>query len=191
MRLSEHGSPLETHARKIATIPSHRQRIWGLCYRMTGDRFAADDLAQEWATRAIERASQASEETFERWLYRSSTRSSSPKLRSRARRRANHPCCAARSGSRSSMRRCGLTLRRGIDHPAMKRSCSRDSRLPLAPARRRPPLGVGLRPPLPGAPPRGEEVVVILWRTLVPRQDLELARSAFDAESTPEAGGAR
>jgi RNA polymerase sigma-70 factor (ECF subfamily) len=62
-----------TSSRKLATIERHRRRIWGLCYRMTGDRAASDDLAQEALARALERADQAAEETFEGWLYRVAT----------------------------------------------------------------------------------------------------------------------
>jgi RNA polymerase sigma-70 factor (ECF subfamily) len=58
---------------KLAAVERHRRRIWGLCYRMTGERCAADDLAQEAIARAIERASQASEESFEGWLFRVAT----------------------------------------------------------------------------------------------------------------------
>jgi RNA polymerase sigma-70 factor (ECF subfamily) len=60
-------------AAKLATLERHRRGIWGLCYRMTGDRAAGDDLAQESIARAIERAEQASDETFEGWLYRVAT----------------------------------------------------------------------------------------------------------------------
>jgi RNA polymerase sigma factor (sigma-70 family) len=58
---------------KQRTIGEHQHRIWGLCYRMIGDRVVADDLAQESFARAIERAGAASEETFQGWLYRVAT----------------------------------------------------------------------------------------------------------------------
>jgi RNA polymerase sigma-70 factor (ECF subfamily) len=58
---------------KLANLERNRRRIWGLCYRMTGDRAAADDLAQESIARAIERAAQSSEDTFEAWLFRVAT----------------------------------------------------------------------------------------------------------------------
>lgn len=56
------------HQRNL--IEAHRRRIWGLCYRMTGDATAADDLAQDALERAIERAGQATDDRFEGWLYR-------------------------------------------------------------------------------------------------------------------------
>jgi RNA polymerase sigma-70 factor, ECF subfamily len=55
------------------TIEAQRRRIWGLCYRMTGERNAADDLAQESITRAIERADQSAVASFEGWLFRVAT----------------------------------------------------------------------------------------------------------------------
>jgi RNA polymerase sigma factor (sigma-70 family) len=58
---------------KQRTIEEHQRRIWGLCYRMIGDRVVADDLAQESVARAIERAGAASEDTFQGWLYRVAT----------------------------------------------------------------------------------------------------------------------
>lgn len=60
-------------AAQLATLERHRRRLWGLCYRMTGSRTAADDLAQESIARAIERSPHASEGTFEGWLYRVTT----------------------------------------------------------------------------------------------------------------------
>ena len=55
---------------------------------MTGDRAAADDLAQESIARAIERAHQASDETIEGWLYRVVTTSCLDWLRRQKRERA-------------------------------------------------------------------------------------------------------
>jgi RNA polymerase sigma-70 factor (ECF subfamily) len=57
---------------KLATLERNRRRIWGLCYRMTGDRAAADDLAQEAIARVIERAAQSSD-SFEGWIFRVAT----------------------------------------------------------------------------------------------------------------------
>jgi RNA polymerase sigma-70 factor (ECF subfamily) len=65
--------PSVISAARLATIERHRKRIWGLCYRMTGERPTADDLAQESLARAIERGEQAEESTFEGWLYRVAT----------------------------------------------------------------------------------------------------------------------
>src|SRR5207249_2000528 len=47
-------------AAKLAVIERHRRRVWGLCYRMTGDSVAADDLTQESLARAIERSAMCS-----------------------------------------------------------------------------------------------------------------------------------
>src|SRR5438876_12052827 len=58
----------------LATIERNRKRVWGLCYRMTGSRADADDLAQEAAARAIERADQAADVDPTGWLLRLSTR---------------------------------------------------------------------------------------------------------------------
>ena len=54
----------------VEIIERHRRRIWGLCYRMTGERHAADDLAQECLARAVERGAQADGDTFEFGLGR-------------------------------------------------------------------------------------------------------------------------
>ena len=45
----------------LATIERNRKRVWGLCYRMTGSRSDADDLAQEAIARAIEREAQVAD----------------------------------------------------------------------------------------------------------------------------------
>lgn len=56
------------------TLEQHRHRVWALCYRMTGDRTAADDLAQESLARVVERAGQVTQpEGFEGWMYRVTT----------------------------------------------------------------------------------------------------------------------
>jgi RNA polymerase sigma-70 factor (ECF subfamily) len=57
---------------KLATLERNRRRIWGLCYRMTGDRAVADDLAQEAIARVIERSTRSSE-SFEGWIFRVAT----------------------------------------------------------------------------------------------------------------------
>jgi RNA polymerase sigma-70 factor (ECF subfamily) len=58
----------------LAAIERNRRRIWAICYRMTGLRTDADDLAQEAAARAIERGDQATEEDPTGWLLRLTTR---------------------------------------------------------------------------------------------------------------------
>ncbi|MEZ4263308.1 MAG: sigma-70 family RNA polymerase sigma factor [Polyangiaceae bacterium] len=72
-------------ASKLAALERHRKRLWGLCYRMVGDRAVADDLCQEALARALEREAQASEEHFEGWLYRVATTTCLDALRSRRR----------------------------------------------------------------------------------------------------------
>jgi RNA polymerase sigma-70 factor (ECF subfamily) len=55
-------------------VVRHQRRVWGLCYRLTGRRAAADELAQEALTRALERAEQlAAEEKLDGWLFRVAT----------------------------------------------------------------------------------------------------------------------
>jgi RNA polymerase sigma-70 factor (ECF subfamily) len=67
----------------VATMPSNllldaiercRRRLWALCYRMTGSRTEADDLAQEAIARGIERESQLTDAAaVEGWLFRIAT----------------------------------------------------------------------------------------------------------------------
>lgn len=58
----------------LATIERCRRRLWGLCYRMTGSRIEADDLAQEAIARGIEREAQLADTTaLEGWLFRIAT----------------------------------------------------------------------------------------------------------------------
>ncbi len=65
-------TPAPAHV--LAAIDLNRRRVWTLCYRMTGSRADADDLAQEAAARAIERADQAADADATGWLLRLSTR---------------------------------------------------------------------------------------------------------------------
>ena len=58
----------------LAAIERNRKRVWRLCYRMTGQRADADDLAQEALARAIERGSQATSDDPTGWLLRLTTR---------------------------------------------------------------------------------------------------------------------
>src|SRR6185436_5783353 len=58
----------------LAAIERNRRRMWAICYRMTGRRVDADDLAQEAAARAIERCDQATEQDATGWLLRLTTR---------------------------------------------------------------------------------------------------------------------
>lgn len=61
-------------ANVLAAIDANRRRLWALCYRMTGSRADADDLAQEIAARAIDRAEQVTESDATGWLLRLGTR---------------------------------------------------------------------------------------------------------------------
>src|SRR5262245_60929619 len=58
----------------LAALERNRRRMWAICYRMTGLRVDADDLAQEAAARAIERSDQVTEEDATGWLLRLTTR---------------------------------------------------------------------------------------------------------------------
>jgi RNA polymerase sigma-70 factor (ECF subfamily) len=55
------------------TLLLNRRRVWAICYRMTGLRAEADELAQEAMTRALERAEQARESDAVGWLLRLTT----------------------------------------------------------------------------------------------------------------------
>jgi RNA polymerase sigma-70 factor (ECF subfamily) len=66
--------PSEPSARVLSAIERHRRRVWAICYRMTGERAEADDLAQESMARAIERAGQLTDEDATGWLLRLTTR---------------------------------------------------------------------------------------------------------------------
>ena len=64
----------DTHRRILDSLERNRRRIWAICYRMTGSRADADDLAQEAAKLALERHSQARSEDPTGWLLRLTTR---------------------------------------------------------------------------------------------------------------------
>jgi RNA polymerase sigma-70 factor (ECF subfamily) len=57
-----------------AALERNHRRLWAICYRMTGLRADADELAQEAATRAIERSAQATGEDPTGWLLSLTTR---------------------------------------------------------------------------------------------------------------------
>jgi RNA polymerase sigma factor (sigma-70 family) len=61
-------TPLDSTTRVLAAIERNRRRIWAVCYRMTGRRAVADDLAQEAIARAVERANQVSDDDPTGWL---------------------------------------------------------------------------------------------------------------------------
>jgi RNA polymerase sigma-70 factor (ECF subfamily) len=60
--------------RVLAFIERSRQRLWAICYRMTGSRAEADDLCQEAIARALERADEATADDPTGWLVRMTTR---------------------------------------------------------------------------------------------------------------------
>jgi RNA polymerase sigma-70 factor (ECF subfamily) len=55
------------------TLLQNRRRVWSICYRMTGVRAEADDLAQEAMARALERSSQARDSDAVGWLLQLTT----------------------------------------------------------------------------------------------------------------------
>jgi RNA polymerase sigma-70 factor (ECF subfamily) len=57
-----------------AALARERRRVWALCYRMTGERSDADDLAQEALARALERHEQVVSADVTGWLLRLTTR---------------------------------------------------------------------------------------------------------------------
>src|SRR5262245_58988995 len=74
MRSSAHSEPSGAAAHLVSAIERQRGRLWALCYRMTGNRADADDLAQEAVTGAIERADQATADDPTGWVLRIATR---------------------------------------------------------------------------------------------------------------------
>jgi RNA polymerase sigma factor (sigma-70 family) len=64
----------ERPLRVFAAVERNRKRLWAICYRMTGQRADADELAQEAIARAIERADQATGDDPTGWLLRLTTR---------------------------------------------------------------------------------------------------------------------
>jgi len=56
-----------------AAIEQHRQRLWSICYRMTGRTSEADDLCQEAIARALSRSDQLRDADPTGWLVRIAT----------------------------------------------------------------------------------------------------------------------
>lgn len=62
-------------AEDLATaIERNRRRVWAVCYRMTGNRVDADDLAQEALGRALERGGDSRPDNPTAWLITLATR---------------------------------------------------------------------------------------------------------------------
>ncbi len=62
-----------------------RQRLWALCYRLTGSAAGADDLVHDSFVRAMERPPPDQSGGLERWLVRVATNLSLDELRRRKR----------------------------------------------------------------------------------------------------------
>lgn len=73
--------PTDPTNRVLAAIERNRRRIWALCYRMTGRRADADELAQEAIARAIERAEQVGSDDPTGWLLTLAARACVDRLR--------------------------------------------------------------------------------------------------------------
>jgi len=71
----------------LAAIERNRRRLWGICYRMTGQVADAEDLAQEAIARAIERSDQLVDDDPTGWLVRIATTTCLDHLRRAATRR--------------------------------------------------------------------------------------------------------
>jgi RNA polymerase sigma-70 factor (ECF subfamily) len=56
-----------------AAIEQHRQRLWSICYRMTGCTSEADDLCQDAIARALSRSDQLRDADPTGWLVRIAT----------------------------------------------------------------------------------------------------------------------
>ena len=76
MTMADENPPAldERPLRVRAAVESNRKRLWAICYRMTGQRADADELAQEAVARAIERSDQATGDDPTGWLLRLTTR---------------------------------------------------------------------------------------------------------------------
>lgn len=66
--------PTGPSAALLASVERNRKRVWGLCYRMTGARSDADELAQETFARAFEREGDLTHrDRLDGWLLRIAT----------------------------------------------------------------------------------------------------------------------
>lgn len=81
------------------TFERNRRRLWALCWRLTRSRPEADDLVQEAAVRAIERADQITDADPTGWLFTLTTRLCLDHLR---RRKAAEHAASASAASESS-----------------------------------------------------------------------------------------
>ncbi|MCX4242075.1 sigma-70 family RNA polymerase sigma factor [Paraliomyxa miuraensis] len=66
-----------------ALFSSHREHLWGLCYRMTGSAADAEDLVQDTFARALEKPPADTESPWRPWLARVATRLAIDALRHR------------------------------------------------------------------------------------------------------------
>ncbi|MBK8253279.1 MAG: sigma-70 family RNA polymerase sigma factor [Polyangiaceae bacterium] len=67
-------------------VAKHARRLWGVCFRMTGNGADADDLVQETFLRAVERPPEKKDEPWEPWLLTVAMNLSRDALRKRKRR---------------------------------------------------------------------------------------------------------
>ncbi len=70
-----------------ALFSSHRDHLWGLCYRVTGNAADAEDLVQETFARALERPPADTSRPWRPWLATVATRLSIDALRRRRTRK--------------------------------------------------------------------------------------------------------
>ncbi len=72
-----------SHVDYEALFSSHREHLWGLCYRMTGSAAEAEDLVQDTFTRALQTPPADTAAPWRPWLARVATRLAIDALRRR------------------------------------------------------------------------------------------------------------
>lgn len=71
------------HERLAAAFKTSRPKLWGVCYRMTGNISDADELVQDTFARALEREPADLERSLEPWLMRVAINLATDRLRRR------------------------------------------------------------------------------------------------------------
>ena len=69
----------------------NKRFLWGLCYRMTGDAYDAEDIVQETFVRAVETSSLDMDQPLRPWLVRVAMNLCRDHLRQRRRRQYDGP----------------------------------------------------------------------------------------------------